>query len=66
MANLSSKIGVGGGGGIMILGGQEGGYLEDIEGSWSETWRKGSSLKLWMISFYPKEDTLKMLCWYLN
>ena len=22
-------------------GGQEGGYLEDIEGSWPETWRTG-------------------------
>ena len=33
MANLSSKTGVEVGGGILILGGQEGGDLEDIEGS---------------------------------
>ena len=65
MANLSSKIGVGGGGGIMILGGQEGGYLEDIEGSWSETWRTWLFLMSWMMFPYPKEDTLKVLFWYL-
>ena len=47
-------------------GGQEGRYLENIEGSWPETWRTGSFLKLWMMFFYLKEDTLKILCWYLN
>ena len=46
-------------------GGQEGGYLEDVEGSWLDTWRTWLFLTLWMI-FYPKEDTLKILCWYLN
>ena len=46
-------------------GGQEWGYLEDVEGFWPETWRTGSSLMSWMIMFYPKEDTLKVLCWYL-
>ena len=66
MANLSSKIGVGCGGGIIILGGQEGGELEDIEGSWLEEWRTGSFLTSWMMFFYPKEYTLKITCWYLN
>ena len=28
-------------------GGQEVGYLEDVEGSWSETWRTGSSMMSW-------------------
>ena len=45
---------------------QEGGYLEDVEGSWPETWRTESFLTSWMMFFYPKEDTLKILCWYLN
>ena len=47
------------------IGGEEGEYLEDNEGSWRKTWRTGSSLMLYMILFYPKEDTLKVLCWYL-
>ena len=46
-------------------GGQEGGYLEDIEGSWSETWRTWLFLMSWMMFLYPKEDTRKVLCWYL-
>ena len=88
------------------------GYLEDVEGSWSETWRTGSSMMSRRIFFtprkipwnflfdiffrslsgmgvekggtwrmlrvpdrrlggqvhrwcYPREDTLKVLCWYL-
>ena len=47
-------------------GGQEGGDLEDIEGSWLEIWRTWSFLTSWMMFFYPKEDTLKISCWYLN
>ena len=50
---------------VSRMGGQEGGYLEEVEGSWPENWRTGSSLMLWMIFFYPKEDTLKVWCWYL-
>ena len=45
--------------------GQEGGDLEDIQGSWRETWRTGSSLMSWMMFFYPKEYILKKLCWYV-
>ena len=48
------------------MGGQEVGYLEDVEGSWSETWKLGSSLTSLMIFFYPKEDTLNILCLYHN
>ena len=48
------------------VGGHEWGYLEDAEGSWSETWRAGSFLTSWIMFFYPKEDTLKISCWYLN
>ena len=47
------------------MGGQEGGYLEDVEGSWPETWRTGSSLTLWMYLVDPKDHILKILCWYL-
>ena len=47
------------------MGCQEGGYLEDVEGSWPETWRTGSSLMSWMTFFEPNEDTLKISCWYL-
>ena len=45
---------------------KKGGYLEDIEGSWLETWRTGSFLTSWMMFFYPMEDTLKISCWYFN
>ena len=41
------------------------GYLEDVEGSWPETWMTESSLMSWMILFDPKEYTLKVSCWYL-
>ena len=34
--------------------GQEGGYLEDVEGSWPETWRTGSSMTLWMYLVAPR------------
>ena len=50
---------------VSRMGGQEGGYLEDVNGSWPETWRSGSSLTSWMMMFDPKEDTLKVSCWYL-
>ena len=46
-------------------GGQEGEYLEDVEGSWLEICMTGSFLTLWMIFVYPKEDTLKVSSWYL-
>ena len=47
-------------------GGPLWGYLEDVEGSWPETWRTGSSLISWMTLFDPKEDTVKVSCWYLH
>ena len=50
---------------VSRMGGPSWGYLEDIEGSWTETWRTWSSLMSWMILFYPQEDTLKVSCWYL-
>ena len=46
------------------IGGWEGGYLEDGDCYWLEMWRTGSSLMSWIFS-YPKEDTLKVLCWYI-
>ena len=48
------------------VGGQEGGYLEEVEGSWPETWRHDPSWRHKWCFFYPKEDILKILCWYLN
>ena len=39
-------------------GGQEGGYLEDVEGSWLEICMTGSFLTLWMIFF-----TLRKIPW---
>ena len=41
------------------------GYSEDVDSSWQKTGRTGSSLMSWMMFFYPKEDTLKVLVWYL-
>ena len=41
------------------------GYLEDIEGSWQETWRTESSRTSWITLVKPKEDILKVLCLYL-
>ena len=35
-------------------------YLEDVDGSWLETWRTGSSLTCWTISGDPKEHILKV------
>ena len=46
--------------------GQEGGYLEDVEGSWSETWRTGSSLTFLMCCVDPKDHILKLLLHYLH
>ena len=40
---------------VSEIGGQEGGFLEDIEGSWLVTWRTGSSLMLWLMFFYSKK-----------
>ena len=34
--------------------------LEDIDGSWQETWRMGSSLMCWIILGYPQELILKV------
>ena len=50
---------------VSRMGGQEWGYLEEVEGSWPETWRIESSLMSWMTLFEPNEDTLKVLCWYI-
>ena len=38
---------------------QEGGDLEDIEGSWPEIWRTGSSMTLWMYLVDPRDHILK-------
>ena len=35
-------------------GGQEGMYLEDVEGSWPETWRTWLFLRSWMMFFSPQ------------
>ena len=43
-------------------GDQEGGYLENIEGTLLETWRTGSFLTSRMMFFYPREDRLKISC----
>ena len=45
---------------------QEWGDLEDIEGSWPQTWRTGSSIKLWMYLVDPRDHILKVLCHYLD
>ena len=47
------------------MGVQEGGYLENIEGYWLEAWWTWLFFMLWIILLYPKEDTLKVWCWYL-
>ena len=44
---------------------QEGVYLEDIEGSWPETWMTGSFLMPKLMFFYPKEHILKVSGQYL-
>ena len=44
---------------VSRIGGPLWGYLEDVEGSWQETWRIGSSMR-----FYPNNHTLKVSCWY--
>ena len=41
---------------VSELGGQEGGYLKEVEGSWLETWRTGSPM---MSCFF----TLRMIPW---
>ena len=48
--------------GVSGMGGEHGMYLEDAEGSLSDTWRLGSSLTILLILFHPKEGTLKFLC----
>ena len=52
-------------GSVSGMGVQEEGYLEDFEGSWSETWRTGSSKTLWMYMVDTKDHILKVLCHYL-
>ena len=49
-------------GSVSGRGGQEGVYLEDVEGTWPETWMTGSFLISWMMLFYPKNYTLKISC----
>ena len=39
--------------------------LEDVEGPWQETWRTGSSLKLWKYLVDTEDNILKVSCWYL-
>ena len=51
---------------VSRMGGPSCGYLEDVEGSWQETWRTRSSLMSWRTMFDPKEDTLKVSCQYLH
>ena len=51
-------------GSVSGIGGQEGGDLEAIEGSWQETWRTGWSLMLWMTFFDPKDHILKVSVCY--
>ena len=40
-------------------------YVEDVEGSWQETWRTGSYLMTGITSVEPKYHILKVLCHYL-
>ena len=47
-------------GSVSGRGCQEGGYLEDIEGSWLAQWMTEWFLMSWMMFFYPKEHILKM------
>ena len=53
-------------GSVSGRGGQEGGYLEYVVGSWLEAWMSGSLPTSWVMFFYPKKNTMKILCWYLN
>ena len=54
-------------GSVSSMGGALCVYLEDedVEGSWQETWRTGSSLTSWMYLVDPKDHILKVSCWYL-
>ena len=45
-------------------GGQEGGYLEDVEGSWPETWRTCSFMMSWMMFFILRKIPWKV-CVYI-
>ena len=47
------------------IGGQEGGYLEEFDIFWVETWRTGSSLASLMTLVDPKEETLKTFMFHL-
>ena len=47
-------------------GGQEWGYIEDVEGSGWETWRTGSSLTKWMTLVDPKDHVLKVSGHYFH
>ena len=49
---------------VSEMGGQEGGYLEDVEGFWRKTWRSGLSMRLRMYLVDPKDHILKVLCRY--
>ena len=50
---------------VSRMGGPSWEYLEDVEGSWQETWRTGSSLTSWMYLVDPKNHILNVLCHYL-
>ena len=50
---------------VSRMGGPSWGYLEDVEGSWLETWRTGTSLMSWMTLVDPKDPILKVSCHYL-
>ena len=50
---------------VSRMGSQEWGYLADVEGSWQDAWRTGSSLTSWMYLVASKHYILKVLCQYL-
>ena len=50
---------------VSRMGGQEWSYIEDVEGSWPETWRTVSSLTLWIFLVNPKNHITKILFHYL-
>ena len=52
-------------GSVSGRGCQEGGYLEDIGGSWQAKSMRGWFLMSWMMFCYPKEHTLKVSGQYL-
>ena len=51
---------------VSRMGGPSWGYLEDVEGSWLETLRTGSSLMIWMCLVHPKDHILQVSCHFLR